>query len=116
MRSNSGVKIDGYEFFGRVREGGIGGSVGILVRSDIKPNTSSHTSTRNIELTWVSICRKGLPLIFFGAYYGKQEQMSKDRIEQEMQPLSEEIEEMKKEVKFSLQWMETLKLAFLANL
>jgi len=71
--------------------------VGILVRSDIKPNTSSHTSTRNIELTWVSICRKGLPPIFFGAYYGKQEQISKDKIEQEMQLLSEEIEEMKKE-------------------
>ena len=53
LRSNTGMNIPGYEFYGRKREGGFGGGVGILVRSDIRQYTFTHYSNRNLEILWV---------------------------------------------------------------
>ena len=98
LRTNTGVQIEGYIFYGRKREGMIGGGVGILVRNDIKNNTAPHISSRNIEIMWASIRRKNLPPILVGVYYGKQEsRTSKNEIELEMNLLAEEIMEMSKE-------------------
>ena len=98
LRNNSGGKIDGYEFYSRIRKEGSGGGVGIYVRNDLKSNATTIISTRNIEIIWVSIHRKGLSPILIGTYYGKQEtRTNKSEIEKEMQLLNEEIEEMKKE-------------------
>ena len=55
LRSDTGINIPGYVFFGRKREGRIGGGVGILVRNDLKNQVGHHSPTRNIELLWVSI-------------------------------------------------------------
>lgn len=50
LRSNAGIKIDGYNFYGRKREGKLGGGVGILVRNDILTKTAPHVSDRSIEM------------------------------------------------------------------
>ena len=50
LRSNTGINIPGYTFYGRKREEKIGGGVGTLVRNDIRQNAASHTSERNIEI------------------------------------------------------------------
>ena len=98
LRSNTGIAIEGYTFYGRKREGGTGGGVGILIRNDIRQNVAPHTSERNIELMWISIRRKNLPPVIMGSYYGKQEtRTNRDEIEREMRLLKEEITEMQNE-------------------
>ena len=98
LKSDTGMKIDGYTFYGKAREGKNGGGVGILVRNDINDSTAPHITERNIEIIWISLRRKNLPPLLVAAYYGKQEsRTSKDEIEREMTLLQEEIEEMKNE-------------------
>ena len=98
LRSNSGINIKGYTFFSRKQEGKTGGGVGILVHNNIRSNTATHISDRNIEIIWISVRRKGLPPVMIGTYYGKQEsRSSKAEIELEMNLLKEEITEMSKE-------------------
>ena len=98
LRSNTGISAEGYTFFGRKREGKIGGGVGICVRNDIRPSIAAHISERNLEIIWVSIRRRKTPPLFVGTYYGKQEtRTSKNEIEREMTLLNEEIEEIQKE-------------------
>ena len=98
MRTDSNEQIDGYTFFGRKREGKIGGGVAFLARNDIKNSLMTHYSERNIEIIWTSIRRKGNPPFFIGTYYGKQEtRTNKEEIEKEMELLMEEIEEQKNE-------------------
>ena len=98
LRTNTGMSINGYTFYGRKREGGSGGGVGVFVRNDIRQNVAPHTSDRCIEMMWISIRRKNLPPLMVGVYYGKQEtRTSKNEIEKEMMLLREEIQEMKDE-------------------
>ena len=96
MRTNTGFNIKGYTFFGRKREGKVGGGVGILARNDKVHLLTPHINDRNIEIMWVSIKRSNAVPVFVGVYYGKQEtRTSKNEIEQEMNMLSAEINEMK---------------------
>jgi hypothetical protein len=75
-----------------------GGGTGIFVRNDIKGSVAPHLSERNIELMWISIRRKSCDPFFIGCYYGKQEsRCSKDEIIKEMENLSEELCEVRKE-------------------
>ena len=98
LRSNIGMKIDGYSFYSRKREGKVGGGVGILVRNDILNHTAPHISDRNIELMWISLRTKEKCPIMIGVYYGQQEsRMGKNEIELEMSLLKEEIVGMSKE-------------------
>ena len=66
LRSNTGISTEGYTFFGRKREGKIGGGVGICVRNDIRPSIAAHISERSLEIIWVSIRRKKMPPLFVG--------------------------------------------------
>ena len=50
LRSNTGVNIPGYTFFGRKRENKNGGGVGILVRNDIRQHTAAHYPDQNLEI------------------------------------------------------------------
>ena len=98
LPTNTGIQIDGYTFFGRARQNGKGGGVGILVRDDIKNSITPHISDRDIELMWISIRRKNHSPLFIGCYYGRQEsRCSKEQIDQEMYLLSEEIGEYQNE-------------------
>ena len=98
LRTNTGINIEGYVFYGRKREGKFGGGVGILVRNDMKHNVACHVSVRNIEIMWVSLRRKQSAPLMIGVYYGKQEtRTAKNDIEHEMALLKEEILEMKNE-------------------
>ena len=97
LRSDTGMKIDGYNFYSRKREGKSGGGVGILVRNDIVNKTAPHISDRNIEMMWISLRTKGERPLMIGVYYGQQESMSKNEIELEMSLLKEEIHEMRNE-------------------
>ena len=98
LRSNVGMHIEGYKFYGRKREGKIGGGVGILVRNDIVDKTTPHISNRNAEIMWISIHRNQSRPLFIGVYYGQQEsRTSKNEIEMEMCLLKEEINEMQNE-------------------
>lgn len=94
LRSNAGIKIDGYNFYSRKREGKFGGGVGILVRNDILNKTAPHISDRNIEMMWISLRTKEEHPLMLGVYYGQQESLSKNEIELEMSLLKEEIHEM----------------------
>ena len=73
LRSNTGVNIPGYTFFGRKRENKNGGGVGILVRNDIRQHTAAHYSDHDLEILWVSIRRRKKCPLMIGTYYGKQE-------------------------------------------
>ena len=96
LRSNVGITIPNYTFYGKSREKRIGGGVGLLVRNDIRQNIYIHTSNRNLEIIWASVRRKKTHPILIGAYYGKQEsRTNKEDIEYEMTMLREEIEERK---------------------
>ena len=98
LKSNVGMKIEGYNFYGRKREGKNGGGVGILVRNDIISKTAPHISDRTIELMWISLQTKTNRPIMIGVYYGLQEtRSSKNEIELEMASLKEEISEISKE-------------------
>ena len=98
LRSNIGINIDGFCFYGRKREGKVGGGIGIYVRNDIITFTTPHISNRNIEIMWISVRRHSLTPLMLGVYYGRQEsRTSKNEIEIEMALLTEEIEEMKRE-------------------
>ncbi len=52
LPTNTGIHINGYNFFGRARQSGKGGGVGILVRDDIINSITPHISDRDIELMW----------------------------------------------------------------
>ena len=94
LRTDTGLNIPGYTFYGKKREERTGGGVGILVRNDVRNNVASHISEKNIEMMWVSVRRKNSAPLIIGIYYGKQEcRTSKGEIEAEMQLLNEEIEE-----------------------
>ena len=98
LRTNTGIYVKNYTFFGRKREGKLGGGVGILVRNNLRLNTAPHISSRDIEIMWVSVRRKQMPPLMVGIYYGIQEcRVTKSEIENEMQLLNEEIEEMEKD-------------------
>ena len=98
MRSNFGFSIKGYVYYGRNREGKIGGGVGILVRSDIAAKVTPHINDRGIEIMWVSVYRKNCCPLLVGVYYGRQEtRTSQIEIQQEMLLLQEEITEMSNE-------------------
>lgn len=98
LRSNIGMQIKGYQFYGQKREGKNGGGVGILVRNDIIDKVIPHISDRPIELMWISIRRQNKEPLFLGVYYGKQEsRTNKEEIENEMALLKEEIREMNNE-------------------
>ena len=45
LRADTGINIPNYTFYGRKREGKVGGGVGILVRNDIKNYTATHKNT-----------------------------------------------------------------------
>ena len=47
LRSNTGISIDGYTFFGKCRDGKTGGVVGILIHNDIK-NMRLHINQKEI--------------------------------------------------------------------
>ena len=98
LKSDTGIRLEGYQFYGRKREGKTGGGVGVLVRNDIRHNVAPHTSNRGIECIWMSIRRKGIAPLMIGTYYGRQEsRCNKDEIEREMVLLTEEIKEMGRE-------------------
>ena len=98
LRSNVGMKIEGYTFYSRKREGKNGGGVGILVRNDLLHKSAPHITDRSIELMWISLrTTTGRPTMI-GVYYGPQEsRTNKDEIELEMCLLREEIQEMTNE-------------------
>ena len=97
LPTNTDIKLDNYTFFGKARSEKQGGGVGILVRNNIRNLIIPHISEREIEMLWISLRRKNHPL-FIGCYYGKQEsRCSVEEIKKEMEVLSEEIEEYKKE-------------------
>ena len=95
LSENQGVKIDGYVFFGRAREGKIGGGVGIFVKEEMKMVVAPHLSHRRIEIIWISMKMANEPPILVGVYYGKQESVCLEEIQEEMDLLTEEILEMK---------------------
>ena len=98
LQTDNELKIDGYSFFGKARRERKGGGVGILVRNDIKNLIIPHISERAIEMMWISLRRRNQNPVLIGCYYGKQEtRCNKDDICEEMQLLSEEIEEYKKD-------------------
>ena len=98
LKQNAGVRMAGYTFFGRPRTEGCGGGVGILVKNEKKCMIAPHSTTRALEITWVSVRRDKKRPIFVGVYYGKQEsRVSKAEIEYEIDLLIEEIEEKQRE-------------------
>ena len=98
LRSNVGMAINGYTFFGRKREAMNGGGVGILLRNDLLHRSAPHITDRNIEIMWISVRMKCEKPLIIGIYYGRQEsRTSKQEIEIEMSLLQEEINEMKKD-------------------
>ena len=98
LKHNKGVRINGYTFFGRPRTEGAGGGVGVLVSNNRKGIVAPHTTTREIEMSWVSLRRNKDKPIYIGIYYGKQEsRVSKSEIEHEMDLLMEEIREKQRE-------------------
>ena len=98
LQSDNALNISGYTFFGKARTDRKGGGVGILVQNEIRNKIIPHTSDRSIEITWISVQRQNMVPLFIGCYYGKQEsRCSKDEIQNEMNLLSEEIEEFQKE-------------------
>ena len=94
LPNNKGIKIDGYSFFGRAREGKPGGGVGIFVKNDMKVSVSPHHSTRNLEIMWASIHRDKETPFYVGVYYGKQESDNKEDVREEIDNLTEEILEL----------------------
>ena len=98
LPTDNDINIHGYKFFSRARRERKGGGVGILIRDDIKNLITPHISDRPIEMIWASIRRKNDRPLFVGCYYGRQEtRCSKEEINEEMNLLSEEIEEFQKE-------------------
>ena len=98
LKCSNGFNIDGYTFCGRSRDKKSCGGVGILVSNEIQNVVTPHETLRDIELTWVSIRRRGLKPIFMGVYYGKQEtRNTRNEMLIEMDKLSEEIHEKKNE-------------------
>ena len=95
LTENKGIKCEGYAFFGNAREGKSGGGVGILVANDMKAIVSPHYSQRDLEILWASIHRPGLPPVTVGVYYGKQESISLEDINEEFNSLTEEVLEKK---------------------
>ena len=92
------MDFPGYVFLSRARKKGKGGGVAILVRDELKNTIIPHISERNIEIMWISVRRHGNVPLFIGCYYGKQEcRINKTDIDEEMNLLSEEIEEYQKE-------------------
>ena len=82
LKQNIGVRIPGYTFFGRTRTEGAGGGVGILVSNGRKSVVAPLATTREIEISWVSLRRNKNRPISIGIYYGKQEsRVSKAEIE-----------------------------------
>ena len=55
LKRNNGMKISGYTYFGRPRTEGNGGGVGIFVSNNRKGIVAPHTTTREIEISWVSL-------------------------------------------------------------
>ena len=83
MPDNKGIKIDGYTFFGKAREGKMGGGVGICVANNMKSVVSPHHTQRDLEIVWVSIHRPGQQPVAVGVYYSKQESAGSDEINEE---------------------------------
>ena len=84
LKDNIGFKMDGYSFFGKARSIGTGGGVGICVKNDHKYFISPHQTTRDLEITWVSLAQESKNPLFVGVYYGMQESVSNDKITNEM--------------------------------
>ena len=98
LKGTSGINLDNYTFCGKGREKKACGGVGILVYNRIKHVVTPHESLRDIELIWVSVRRKNQRPIYIGVYYGKQESRNnRNEMLLEMDQLSDEIEEKKKE-------------------
>ena len=98
LSADTNIEIEGYTFISKARLNQSGGGIGILIANHRKTVLTPHTSDRPIEILWVSLRRKKDKPVFIGCYYGKQEsRCTKDEIENEMDLLSEEIEEKRKE-------------------
>ena len=95
LPDNKGIKFDGSSFFGKAREEKSGGGVGICVANHLKPIAAPHYSQRDLEILWVSIHRPNQVPIAVGVYYGKQENVSLEDINEEFHNLTEEILERK---------------------
>ena len=68
LNDNRGIKMEGYTFFGKAREGKPGGGVGILVKDNLKSAISPHHTQKELEIMWVSLNRVNKPPVFFGVY------------------------------------------------
>ena len=98
LPTNMNMNFPGFDFFSKARKDRKGGGVAILVKNDLKNTIIPHISERNIEMMWISIRRHGNVPLFLGCYYGKQERRcNKADIDEEMNLLSEEIEQYQKE-------------------
>ena len=87
--------IEGYSFFGKAREGKVGGGVGILVKNTMEQSISPYYTNQDIEIVWVSLHKNQQRPVHIGVYYGKQESINQEEIKEEMDKLTEEILDMK---------------------
>ena len=98
LTENKGIGIEGYSFFGKARQTGKGGGVGVFVKNTKKHIVAPHYSTRELEILWVSIHRNSELPLYVGVYYGKQEKTCTNAtIAHEMDLLSEELLELGRE-------------------
>merc|ERR1712105_157014 len=97
LNENKGINVPGYAFCGRARNEGKGGGVGIFVKSEKRLLVAPHYSNRDLEILWVSIDRKNQKPLYVGVYYGKQETTCKEKINEEMENLTEELLEIQNE-------------------
>ena len=97
--NDTNIEIESYTFISKARLNQNGGGIGMLIANYRKTVLTPHTSNQPIEILWVSLRRKNDKPVFIGCYYGKQEsRCMKAEIENEMDLLSEEIEENRNEV------------------
>jgi hypothetical protein len=72
LKTDMGMKLEGYTFFGKSRQTQGGGRTGILVKNGIRASVAPHTSDRGIKLIWISIKKKTVPPFLLPATTGNK--------------------------------------------
>ena len=73
--------IDGYQWYGHSREEKGGGGVGFLIKNELT-NLIEDTSVGTLdELKWIRL--KAKQNIYIGIYYGPQENIDKELVEEQ---------------------------------
>ena len=94
LNGNEQIYVDGYQWYGHSREEKGGGGVGFLIKNELTSLIEDTSVGTLDELKWINL--KAKQNIYIGIYYGPQENIDKELVEEQYCRIAYDINQKQK--------------------